>query len=151
MGHMSRRDALHLIDSKDVRDRDDAVALMDLMADLTGEVPYVAGNAIGFGSYHYRYETGREGDFFNIGFAPTKQGLTIYVMSGLKGFDDILDRLGPHTTTKSTVKITRLADIDQDALSELVSECVRHLEEVENSLGAVPRMSNIPPRMPTEM
>ena len=103
---------------------------------------------IGFGRYHYRYKTGQEGDFFKVGFAPTEQHLTLYVMSGLRGFEDILDRLGSHKASKSTVKVRRLSEIDEDALAELIRECVRHLDEVEGALGAIPRMSDIPPRVP---
>lgn len=147
---MSKPDTQQLIDRIEDRGiRDDAVRLLDLMATVTGEEPDVDGKAIGFGSYHYRYKTGREGDFFKVGFAPTSQGLTLYVMSGLRGFDDILVRLGPHKAAKSTVKINHLADIDQDVLTELITECVRHLDEVEQSLGAIPRMSDIPPRLPS--
>ena len=67
-------------------------------------------------------------------------------MSGLRGFEDILERLGPHKSTKSTVKISRLGNVDESVLIELIEECVRHLDEVEAALGAIPRMSEIPPR-----
>jgi hypothetical protein len=127
----------------------DATALLDLMTEVTGEQARVwSAGTIGFGQYHYRYQTGQEGDFFQVGFAPRKDKLTLYVMSGLRGFEDILERLGPHTSSKSTVHIKSLDEIDRDALSELISECVRHLENVEASMGAIPRMSDIPPRRP---
>ena len=129
--------------------REDATVLLDLMTEVTGEQPRVwSAGTIGFGQYHYRYKTGQEGDFFQIGLAPRKDKLTLYVMSGLRGFEDILERLGPHTSSKSTVHITGLEGIDREALSELISECVRHLEVVEASMGAIPRMSDIPPRQP---
>ena len=67
-------------------------------------------------------------------------------MSGLRGFEDILARLGPHTSSKSTVHLKSLDGIDREALTELISECVRHLEMVEAEMGAIPRMSDIPPR-----
>ncbi|MGD2103305.1 MAG: DUF1801 domain-containing protein [Acidimicrobiia bacterium] len=144
---MSTSEARHLIErAQDGSRREDGLRLLDLMTETTGEEPMVDGKTIGFGSYHYRYETGREGDFFKVGFAPTRQGLTLYVMSGLRGFDDILTRLGPHKTSKSTVKINHLDDVDQGALVELISECVRHIDEVEAEMGAIPRMSDIPPR-----
>lgn len=144
---MSREAAVDLIRSAPTRDVGEANDLLDLMASVTGEEPAVDGRAIGFGSYHYRYETGREGDFFKVGFSPTRHGITIYVMSGLRGFDDILARLGPHTATKSTVKIKSLADIDRTALADLIEACVSHLDETERTLGAIPRMSEIPPRI----
>ncbi len=119
------------------------------MADVTGDRPRVwSANTIGFGQYHYRYKTGQEGDFFDVGFSPRKDRLTVYAMSGLRGFDDILARLGPHQASKSTVHIKRFADIDKEALRDLISECVTHLRSVEESMGAIPRMSDIPPRVP---
>jgi len=127
--------------------RQDAAALLELMIGVTGEQPKVwSSSTIGFGQYHYRYKTGQEGDFFVIGFAPRKDKITIYVMSGLRGFDDILAKLGKHTASKSTVHFNRLDDLDQDALVELISECVKHVTAVERTMGAIPRMSDIPPR-----
>ena len=127
----------------------DARDLLQVMSDVTREDPEIwNGNTIGFGRYHYRYGSGQEGDFFKIGFAPTERHLTLYVMSGLRGFEDILDRLGPHRSSKSTVKVRHLSEIDENVLAELIRECVRHLDEVERSLGAIPRMSDIPPRVP---
>jgi hypothetical protein len=129
------------------RVREDATRLLQLMEEASGAKPHVtARGVIGFGTYHYRYASGREGDFFKIGFDPKDDHITIYVMSGLRGFDDILERLGKHRASKSTVKIRRLSEIDEAALRELVSECVKHLDEVEAELGAIPRMSEIPPR-----
>ncbi|MDH3249906.1 MAG: DUF1801 domain-containing protein [Acidimicrobiia bacterium] len=127
--------------------RADAATLIAIMGEVTGEEPRVwSGGTIGFGRYHYRYASGQEGDFFQIGLAPRKDKLTLYVMSGLRGFEDILERLGPHTAAKSTIHLRSLDGIDRAALAELISECVRHLESVEAKLGAIPRMSDIPPR-----
>lgn len=128
--------------------RSDAARLIEIMTEVTGEEPRVwSQGTIGFGQYHYRYASGQEGDFFQVGLAPRKDRLTLYVMSGLRGFEDILERLGPHTSSKSTVHLKNLEDIDREALTELISECVRHLESVEAELGAIPRMSDIPPRL----
>ena len=127
--------------------RADAGELLALMEQITGETPKVwSAGTIGFGQYHYRYKTGQEGDFFSVGFAPRKDKITLYIMSGLRGFEDILERLGPHQASKSTVHIKRLADVDRDVLDELIRECVAHLAKVERDLGAIPRMSDIPPR-----
>jgi len=128
--------------------RDDAAALTVLIAEATGEEPKVwSAGTIGYGQYHYRYiKSGQEGDFFDVGFAPRKDKITLYVMSGLRGFDDILERLGPHQASKSTVHFKRLGDLDRDALVDLITECVAHLRKVEQELGAIPRMSDIPPR-----
>lgn len=135
----------------DEKMRADAVELTHLMAQATDEEPVVwNATTIGFGQYQYRYASGKEGDFFDIGFAPRKGHLTLYVMSGLAGFDDLLARLGPHESSKSTVHIKRLEDVDRAVLDELVRECVAHLRRVENELGAIPRMSDIPPRVPPD-
>lgn len=130
--------------------RRDASTLLDLMTQVTGHEPRVwSANTIGFGQYHYRYQSGQEGDFFVIGFSPRKDRITLYVMSGLRGFEDILERLGPHTSSKSTIHVKRLDDVDHSALAVLISECVRHVQSVERSMGAIPRMSDIPPRDPS--
>lgn len=133
----------------DERRRTDASDLLDLMSGATGEEPRVWGaDTIGFGQYHYRYKTGQEGDFFTVGFSPRKDRLTLYIMSGLRGFEDILGRLGPHRAAKSTVHLKRLSDADRTTLIELIKECVAHVGAVEEAMGAIPRMSDIPPRVP---
>lgn len=133
----------------DSRRRAEASTLLKLMSEVTGEQAQVWGSDIvGFGQYHYRYQTGQEGDFFKIGFSPRRDRLTLYVMSGLRGFEDILGRLGPHRAGKSTVHLKRLEDVDRQVLVELIDACIDHLDMVERSLGAIPRMSDIPPREP---
>lgn len=132
---------------KDESVRSDAFKLLELLRQATGEDPELwSSNTIGFGRYHYKYATGKEGEFFDIGFAPRSGHLTLYVMSGLRGFEDILDRLGPHEASKSAVHVKGLEDLDLDVLRELVTECVAHLRWVESELGAIPRMREIPPR-----
>lgn len=127
--------------------RSDAFKLLDLLRETTGEEPEIwSSNTVGFGRYHYKYASGTEGEFFDIGFAPRSGHLTLYVMSGLRGFEPILERLGPHQSSKSTVHMKTLADLDLDVLRDLVRECLAHLRRVERDLGAIPRMSEIPPR-----
>lgn len=82
---------------------------------------------IGFGSYHYKYASGREGEWFLVGFAPRKQNLTLYIMAGFEQYDALMARLGKHSTGKSCLYIKRLADIDQAVLRELVSQSVAHM------------------------
>lgn len=131
--------------------RSDVRELMVLATAATSEEPVVwNGDTIAFGSYHYRYASGQEGDFFRLGIAPRRDRITLYVMSGLRGFEDILERLGPHIATKSAVHLTSLEGVDRAVLEELIAECDRHLGEVEAALGAIPRMSEIPPRSPTQ-
>lgn len=77
---------------------------------------------VGFGHYHYRYATGREGEYFRVGFSPRKRTLTLYFMDGFDGHRDLLERLGPHDTTVSCLHITRLDRVDQDVLAELIRQ-----------------------------
>ena len=139
---------MELVDTVTNRERRaDASNLLDLMSQVTGEEPRGWGsNTIGFGRYHYRYATGQEGDFFMVGFSPRKDRLTVYLMSGLRGFEDILERLVPHRAGKSTVHLKRLDDVEPTVLIELIEACVEHVRKVEEALGAIPRMSDIPPR-----
>ena len=148
MTDSDRRAVRELLDSiADPAKRADAADLLELMSEATGAEPELWGSdTIGFGRYHYRYRTGQEGDFFPIGFSPRTDRLTLYVMSGLRGFEDILERLGPHRAGKSTVHLKRLEDVDREVLIELITACVVHVEAVEKSMGAIPRMSEIPPR-----
>ena len=91
------------------------------MVEVTGEQPTMwGGSIVGFGTYHYRYASGREGDGPAVGFSPRKQALTIYVSEGFEAYDDLLARLGPHSTGKSCLYIKRLADVDEDVLRSLV-------------------------------
>jgi hypothetical protein len=113
----------------DPRRRADAEAACALMAEATGAEPAMWGSAIvGFGVYHYRYASGREGDWPAVGLSPRKQALTLYVSAGFDGYRDLLDRLGPHTTGKSCLYLKRLADVDQDVLKALVAAGFRHLD-----------------------
>ncbi len=108
--------------------RQDSFALLDLMKEVTGEDAVMWGASIvGFGAYRYVYASGREGDWPLTGFAPRAQALTLYIMSGFDGYDDLLARLGKHSTGKSCLYIKRLSDVDLDVLRELVAESVAHM------------------------
>jgi hypothetical protein len=105
---------------EDERKRADSFALVQLIQGVTGELPRMWGSAIvGFGKYHYRYESGREGESMLVGFSPRKQNLTLYV-AGLDELGDLLGRLGKHKTGKGCLYINRLADVDTSVLRELV-------------------------------
>ena len=105
----------------DSRRADETRQVVALMAEITGEPPKMWGKTIiGFGSYHYKYDSGREGDNFLTGLSPRKQALTIYVMPGFSEYEGLLDRLGPHTTGKSCLYIKKLDKVDQDVLRELI-------------------------------
>jgi hypothetical protein len=84
---------------------------------------------VGFGSYHYKYDGGREADWFLAGFAPRKQDLTLYIMAGFDCFPAILARLGKYKTGKSCLYIRQLADVEVTVLEELVSASVKHMKQ----------------------
>jgi hypothetical protein len=114
---------------EDDRKRADAVRINDLMAEVTGTRGAMWGDSIvGFGTYRYRYASGRQGEWFKVGFSPRKQNLTLYIMSGFDHFDDLLGRLGRYSTGKSCLYVKRLEDVDVDVLRQLVAESVAHID-----------------------
>jgi hypothetical protein len=106
--------------------RKDSKSLTKMMGRITGAKPRMWGPSIvGFGDLHYRSASGREGDWFKIGFSPRKQSLTLYLaLADVKQFDKQLERLGKHTTGKSCLYIKRLDDVDQQVLEELIASAV---------------------------
>ena len=115
---------------EDDRKREDAFALLQLMKEVTGEEPTMWGDSIvGFGSYHYTYASGREGDWFLTGFSPRKRNLTLYIMAGFDEYDDLLERLGKHKTGKSCLYLNRLEDVDLQVLRQLVRRSADHVAE----------------------
>lgn len=83
---------------------------------------------VGFGSYHYRYASGREGDWFLVGFAPRRKSLTVYIMDGFTEYESLLARLGKHSTGKSCLYLKRLDDVDLDVLEELIHRSVASMQ-----------------------
>lgn len=113
------------------RRRNDAVTVCELMQEVTGEEPVMWGpTMVGFGTYHYKYASGREGDWFLAGFAPRKANLVVYIMSGFKGHAALMDELGKHKTGSSCLFINKLDDIDMDILRELVRRSVEHVSNL---------------------
>lgn len=107
---------------EDLQKRKDCRALMKLMARLTGNRAKMWGtNIVGYGSYHYRYASGREGDFFLMGFSPRKQALTIYVVAGFSKFPKLMAKLGKYKTGKSCLYVKRLEEIDFNVLEKLLT------------------------------
>jgi len=105
----------------DERQRADSERLIALMSKVTGEPATMWGpSIIGFGSYHYRYASGREGDAPLVGFSPRKTALTLYASAGEDERADLLARLGPHKVGKSCVYVKRLSDVDEQVLADLV-------------------------------
>ena len=111
--------------------RADGFALLETMQEITGEDAVLWGTSIvGFGSYHYKYESGREGDFLATGFSPRKANSTIYIMPGYQDFSEILSRLGKHKIGKSCLYINKLSDIDLGVLEELIVAGLKRLKEI---------------------
>ncbi len=115
---------------EDEQKRRDSEWLMEMMAEETGEPPVMWGpSIIGFGTYHYVYDSGREGDMIITGFSPRKSAFSLYLMSGLQREKELLDKLGKHKTGKSCLYVKRLSDIDEGVLRELI---VASVEKVRN-------------------
>lgn len=110
----------------------DAEVLLDFFGRVTGLKPQMWGpTIIGYGRYHYKYESGREGDAILTGFSPRKQNLVLYVMPGYR-FGDMqekLARLGKHKLGKSCLYINKLADVDMDVLEEIVLDGVAYMRD----------------------
>lgn len=108
--------------------REDGRALLAMMQDVTGEEPRMWGpSMIGFGGYHYRYESGHEGDMFRVGFSPRKAELSVYLLPGAERYAELLARLGKHRMGKSCLYIRKLADVDMTVLRELVETSVAEM------------------------
>lgn len=105
----------------DPKKRQDSYAVLELMQQVTGEEPVMWGDSIvGFGNYHYRYASGREGDWFLTGFSPRAQSLTLYIMSGFDQYDELMSKLGKYKTGKACLYVKKFEDVDSDVLRELV-------------------------------
>ena len=114
----------------DERQRRDSLTLLELMKQVTKMEPKMWGSSIvGFGSYHYKYASGREGDTILAGFSPRKQNLTIYNMGGLEEQDDLFKKLGKYTTGGGCLYIKRLDDVDLPTLKRLIGESVKHVKQ----------------------
>jgi hypothetical protein len=109
----------------DEAQRKDAKALARMMQEVTGKEPAMWGPSIvGFGSYHYTYESGREGDMLIVGFSPRKGANVLYGAIGFDGAEALLAKLGKHTTGKGCLYIKKLADVDMKVLETLVKRAV---------------------------
>jgi hypothetical protein len=109
----------------DEQKRRDSKAMISMMRRITGHEPRLWGSSlVGFGSYHYRYDSGREGDFFLTGFSPRKSAFTVYIMPGFDAYSDLLKKLGPHKTGKSCLYLKNLDAIDRSVLEEIIRDSV---------------------------
>lgn len=112
----------------DEQKRADSLVVAQLMEAATGEPPKMWGPAIvGYGTYHYVYASGREGDWMLTGFSPRKTALTVYLMSGVERQTELLAKLGKYKTGKSCLYIKRLSDINLDVLREMIGVSVEQM------------------------
>jgi hypothetical protein len=125
------QDVIDFLNSVDHQTRhEDGLALLEMMEAVTGEDAVMWGDSIvGFGSYHYRYESGREGDMPLVGFSPRKQSMTLYIMPGFDDYEDMLADLGKHKTGKACLYVNKLADVDEDVLRSLIRRSYEHMKE----------------------
>lgn len=108
--------------------REDGLTLLNLFTTITKKKAVMWGpSIIGFGSYHYKYDSGREGDFLITGFSPRKQNLSIYIMPGFTNYQKLLDKLGKYKTGSSCLYINKLADVDLKILEELIREFFNYM------------------------
>jgi hypothetical protein len=114
---------------EDISKRKDCFEIAELMKKASDFEPKMWGNAIvGFGRYHYKYESGREGDMCLIGFSPRKKNITMYIMAGIDSQRDLLDKLGKHKTSKGCLYINKLSDIDKNILTKLMKNAIAYLK-----------------------
>lgn len=124
-------DVLEFIDNVGSKTkREDAYKLLDLFSETTGyEAKMWGPSIIGFGSYHYKYESGHEGDAPLVGFSPRKAKISIYLDAGDPNREKLLEQLGKHTSGKACVYVNKLADIDEKELVKLIKQSVAYTSE----------------------
>lgn len=110
--------------------RQDAFALLEMMERISGYQAKMWGDSmVGFGAYHYKYDSGREGDAMRIGFSPRKANLALYIMTGFAQHQELLAQLGKHKTTKSCLYVNHLKDINLKVLEQLISQELEYMAE----------------------
>ena len=110
--------------------RKDCKAVIDIMKEITGEKPVMwGGSIIGFGSYHYKYASGQEGDWPLTGVSPRKQALSVYIMSGFEEENPLMDKLGKYKTGKSCLYVKNLEDIHIPTLKKLIGKSVTRMKK----------------------
>lgn len=115
---------------KNKQRREDCFELLELMKEITHEEPKMWGSSIvGFGSYHYVYASGREGDWMVTGFSPRAQNLTLYIMAGFDRYEELMQKLGKFKTGKSCLYLSKLEDIDKSVLKKLIKASVQHMKK----------------------
>lgn len=114
----------------DEKKRQDSFRIKKIMEEITGEPAKMWGDSIvGFGSYHYKYASGQEGDWMLTAFSPRKQNLTLYIMPGFERYENLMKQLGKYKTGKSCLYIKKLEDVDLEVLKELIDLSVKQMRE----------------------
>jgi hypothetical protein len=109
--------------------RQDSFTILEMMKEATDEEPIMWGDSIiGFGTYRYKYANGKEAEWFLTGFSPRVQNLTLYIMDGFEEYDNLLGKLGKHSTGKSCLYVKRLDNVDTDVLKEMNEKSVAHMQ-----------------------
>ena len=109
--------------------KSDSMALLSILQEVSGYKPFLSGSIIGFGKYHYKYESGREGDSSVIAFSPRKQNLVVYFMPGFDQFEDLLKELGKHKLGKSCLYINKLSDLELNFLKRMIKLSVQDMQQ----------------------
>lgn len=118
------KDFLNAVENE--KRRKDSFVILELMERVTGEKAVMWGSSIvGFGSYHYKYASGQEGDWPITGFSPRKQNMSLYIMTGFAAYNDLLIKLGKYKTGKACLYINKLEDVDLNVLEELIRQSVK--------------------------
>jgi hypothetical protein len=116
---------------EDPKRRNDCIIIADIMKEVTGEEPKMWGDSmVGYGSYHYKYASGREGDWFITGFSSRKQNLTLYLYYGFEEDEHLMQKLGKYKTGKACLYIKKIEDIDQEVLKELITKAMGKAKNV---------------------
>ena len=115
---------------EDDQKRQDSQAILKLMKQVTKKEPKMWGDSmVGFGRFHYKSDSGREGDWFITGFSPRKQNLTLYIMPGFEKYESLMKRLGKHKTGKGCLYIKKLEDVDTKVLKELIKQSFQYMKK----------------------
>lgn len=115
---------------QDPNKKADSLEIIKLMQEITGEEPKMWGDSIiGFGTYTYKYSSGRSGEWMRLGFSPRKQNLTLYIMPGFDIGESLLPKLGKYKTGKSCLYIKKLEDVDVPTLKELIQNAANFMDQ----------------------
>ena len=114
---------------EDEKKREFAFTILELMKKVTKAEPKMWGTSIiGFGTYRYKYASGREGDWMQVGFSPRKQNMSLYIMSGFSRYEELLSKLGKYKTGKSCLYLKKEEDVDMKVLKDLVAQSVNYIK-----------------------